>query len=211
MKFHLPALGALVVLAMGISASGALWTDIDPNFTIISYSAPFTAPTTYTIVAHNDTASNYTDVHFVVPFHFGIDALPPTIAQSYSWNNSNSRWEFGAGSIAMFGVGGQNDLVLMSDTDIPLTYAIPGPIPGGSTSILSTDLVPIIPIGDIAAGETFTFHLAVDFAPTPIKSQGEGFFVVAAVPEPGMGQAVLALAGLLARPKRIKSAAPSPA
>jgi hypothetical protein len=119
----------------------------------------------------------------------------------FGFDKSTHGWSYGDYWLKVYGVQGQNDLLSMDRamTDAPLNWDLGG----GKTGTLEvTDSVPVLWIGDVAAGETIDFTLYFQ-ASTRFYADVAGFFV--AVPEPGT-VGLLAMAAMMAiRRKRNKN------
>ena len=189
---------AAFLLAATRASASPIYHDIDNHFSPqLNLLNDPTNPTlwTYNIVVTSD--QTFQNVNLVFPFAYQIDRLPPhTTSQTiYPWNNSARDWENGGNSIAIYGVNSQNLLALMSDTDIPLTDSQQPVSTASPGTILATDSVPMLFLGDFVANVPKSFSFEVLTGPNSIKHQVTGFYVEQTsgtnVPEPG-GFALLA-------------------
>lgn len=194
---------SVVLLAASLNASAALWTNVDPQFTVSGYIDIGTAVPG--LFQHQITAvsnTSYNGVQFAIPYAYEIDELPPntTSATAYPYVDANKDWESGPKSLKIYNIQSQTGLVLMSDTDIPLNDNLTPP--NVNSSILATDSVPLIPIGNVTANVPFVFNVYSQASDVDLHRLFTGFFVVP-VPEPStLTLFAVGAMGLFARRRR---------
>lgn len=142
----------------------------------------------------NSSASEtLVDVHWVQQFLW--DNSNPM--QAFLWDNTDQRWEWPDTTSPTkywdtYGHNGQNLLLALVDVNTPNSWVEPG---RQTATVLETDSVPAISLGDFSPLQSKDFTLYVE-VPSQFAATMGGFFV--AVPEPGtLGLAALAgLCGL---------------
>jgi hypothetical protein len=118
----------------------------------------------------------------------------------FSFDNSGHSWAFQNNWLKVYGVQGQNDLLSMDRavTDVPLSWDQGG---GLTAALQATDFVPVLWIGDVAAGETINFTLYFETS-SRFYTDAVGFFVT---PEPmTMGLLAVGLVTVICRRKAKK-------
>jgi hypothetical protein len=192
MKLSRFALAALAISLATTSSSAAL-ISIESDLTSLTGNINTTlGQDTYNLTV--TFAHSHQNVHLILPFAYSTVLSGSTIISGTAlpWDNTNKKWTDGSGKeITAYGVNGQNSLVLMSDTNLALTD--PDPAPGATAAtILSTDSVSILPVGNVVASTPYAFSFQIAYLPTNMPNLVSGSFVV---PEPGT-LALLGLGGL---------------
>jgi hypothetical protein len=187
-----------LVIWTSIANATPVWTNVDSSFTINNPLDTTPAnPKAYTISVTNSSANSYTNVHFIIPFHWIVNAIPATSATASTWDNSvNKDWVNGATTLKMTDY---TLLTAMSDTDIFASYPATGleQTTGVPATINAADTVPNYYVGNFAPGDTLSFTVTIAYDPAFVKSNFLGYFVV---PEPGaLALSVLSALGLLRR------------
>ena len=182
----IPILGILAAALVSSPrpSTAAIYTDVDSHFTLIGTvgHSSFSNPTvTYTATYQSD--QNLTNVKLLFPFAYQID-VDSVGTNQFPWNNSTKKWENGGNSLSIYGVSGQSLLALMSNSDVPLTDPAP-PAPLGAETVLGTDTVPLVSVGNFTAFTNKVVSFDVLSAPgssSILYPSIAGFFVT---PEPG--------------------------
>ena len=175
---------AAACFAATVPASAAIYNDIDGHFTQIGVTShsSFSFPTvTYTATFQTD--QNFSNVYLLFPYAYQID-VGGNGTNQYPWNNTTKKWENGGNSLSIYGVSGQNLLALMSDSNVPQTDPAP-PSPLSADTVLGTDTVPLVSVGNFTAFTNKTISFDVFSAPgtsSILFPSIAGFFVT---PEPG--------------------------
>jgi len=146
------------------------------------------------VLSYHFTATNtgpelLTDVAFVLQFNWYED-------DAFTYDNASHQWNYADKWLKAQGVMGQDQLLPMgrSSTDTPLTWA--------GASVLESDEVTMVPIGDLWPGHSLVFDLNVQVSePFDFTSTG---FLVSTVPEPATF-GLLALGGAVALIRRRRS------
>jgi len=132
--------------------------------------------------ATNTGTMNLTNLGFTTQFVWSGN-----LAMYYE--NSSHQWVTPAEWVKVYGVQNQNDLLLMdrSSTNIPLSWDQNGTV--SLATLLETDAVPVLWLGNLNAGQTIQFTWYADCS-SRLDLNVTGFFV-STVPEPlslmGMG------------------------